>query len=232
MYIRGLVLSVVVLFLMTGCYTKFVTNQKISAEQVTAIIDSTTGDTVKVINRIDTVVQKEREVCVWERDLMGYPRLRCYKTFYPRDWYVYNNTPWWYNDPYWGDYDRCPRNYYYDPNCGCCKFGPPERHNYRYNDYHRYDPHHNSSGSSGNSTNHNGSSSVTEKPIPQSSRTTGTKVPVTEVKQPAVQKDGVTKVPQENVLDKKTDVEPPGVAPETDTVKNVKKRDLRSLRSR
>jgi hypothetical protein len=224
MYIRGLVLSVVVLFLMTGCYTKFVTNQNVSGEQVTAIIDSTTGDTVKVINRIDTVVQKEREVCVWERDLMGYPRLRCYKTFYPRDWYVYNNTPWWYNDPYWGDYDRCPRNYYYDPSCGCCKYGPPPRHYGRYNDYHRYNPYHNSTGNSGSSGSSTGSSSVTEKPTPQSSRTTGTKVPVSEVKQPQSTPD--------QTLDKKSDTEPVKVAPESDTVQNVKKRNLRSLRSR
>lgn len=228
MYSRGLVLLVAGLFVITGCYTQFVTNQRISSENVTAVIDSTTGDTVKVINRIDTIVQKEREVCVWERDLMGYPRLRCYKSYYPRDWYVYNNTPWWYNnDPFWGDYDRCPRSYYYDPDCGCCKFGPPSRYYGRYNNYRRYDPYHHSSGSSGSSGTNSGSSSVTEKPIPQSSRTTGTKVPVSVVKQ-----SQATQGSQDQALDKKSEGEPVRVAPESDTVQNVKKRNLRSLRSR
>lgn len=227
MFGRSFVGLMIMSLLIMGCYTKFVTNQRISNENVTAIIDSTTGDTVKVINRIDTVVQKEREVCVWERDIMGYPRLRCYKSYYPRDWYVYNNTPWWYNDPFWGDYNRCPRNYYYDPDCGCCKFGPPPRHYYRYNNYHRYDPHNNSSGNSGSSNNNSGTSSATEKPIPQSSRTPGTKVPVSDVKQ-----SQTAPVTQDQTLEKKSEGEPVKVAPESDTVQNVKKRDLRSLRSR
>jgi hypothetical protein len=73
---------------------------------------------------------------------------------------------------------------------------------------------------------------VTEKPIPQSSRTTGTKIPVSEVKQPEVQNNGATPVTQDQTLDKKSDTEPVKVAPESDTVQKVKKRDLRSLRSR
>ncbi|NLD95389.1 MAG: hypothetical protein GX639_22285 [Fibrobacter sp.] len=230
MYSRGLVLLVAGLFVITGCYTQFVTNQRIINDEVSVVIDSITGDTVKVINRIDTVLQKEREVCVWERDLMGYPRLRCYKSYYPRDWYVYNNTPWWYNnDPFWGDYDRCPRSYYYDPDCGCCKYGPPSRHYYRYNNHNRYDHHlrHNYSGTSRSSGNNTGSSSVTGKPIPQSSRTTGTKVPVSDIKQ-----SQTAPVTRDQTLDKKSDGEPVRVAPEKDTAQNVKTRNLRSLRSR
>jgi hypothetical protein len=227
MYIRGLFLLVIVSFLMTGCYTKFVTNQRVSNENVTAVIDSTTGDTVKVINRIDTVVQKEREVCVWERDLMGYPRLRCYKTFYPRDWYVYNNTPWWYNDPFWGDYDRCPRNYYYDPDCGCCKYGSPSRYYGRYNDYYRkYPDRHWSGGSNSSGGSSSGSSSVSEKPIPQSSRSSGKKVQESEL--PKTQTQGSVAPPSDDKnLDKKTTA-----VEEPDTIQNVKKRDMRSLRSR
>ncbi len=227
MYSRGLVLLVAGLFMITGCYTQFVTNQRISSEEVSVVIDSITGDTVKVINRIDTVMQKEREVCVWERDLMGYPRLRCYKSYYPRDWYVYNNTPWWYNDPFWGDYDRCPRSYYYDPGCGCCKYAPPSRHYYRYNDHRRYDPRYNSPGSSGSSGGNPGSPSVTDRPIPQSSRTSGTKVPASDVKQ-----SQATQGSQDQALDKRPEGEPVREAPQSDTAQNVKKRNLRSLRSR
>jgi hypothetical protein len=65
---------------------------------------------------------------------------------------------------------------------------------------------------------------VTGNPTPQSSRTTGTKVPVSDVKQP--------QSTQDQSLDKKSDTEPVKVAPESDTVQNVRKRDLRSLRSR
>ncbi len=234
MYSRGLVLLVAGLFVITGCYTQFVTNQRISSENVTAVIDSTTGDTVKVINRIDTIVQKEREVCVWERDLMGYPRLRCYKSYYPRDWYVYNNTPWWYNnDPFWGDYDRCPRSYYYDPDCGCCKFGPPSRYYGRYNDYYRkYPDRHWSGGSNSSGGGSSGSSSVREVPVPQSSRSGGKKVQESEL--PKNQSQGTATPPADDKsLDKKTTGgEPENAVSGPDTLQNVKKRDMRSLRSR
>jgi hypothetical protein len=103
------------------------------------VVDST-GDTVKVITKVDTIIQKENEVCVWERDLMGYPQLRCYKTNYPRSWMLYNNTPWWYrNDPFWYDYNRCPRYYYYDPSCGCCKYMPNNTPYRRDRDYYNRD---------------------------------------------------------------------------------------------
>jgi hypothetical protein len=112
--------------LFTGCYTQFVMVDKTPpqpAETVEWVVDSATGDTVKVVKQVDTIQVKDQQTCVWERDLMGYPQLRCYDSFYPRDWFWYNNSPWWYrNDPYWYDYDRCPRFYYYDPSCGCCRY--------------------------------------------------------------------------------------------------------------
>ncbi|MCX7725559.1 MAG: hypothetical protein N2053_01790 [Chitinispirillaceae bacterium] len=111
--------------LLSGCYTQLMVVEKREPpkEEVVWEIDSATGDTVKVIKRVDTVKTKEREICVWRRDLLGYPYLYCYESYYPRDWFYYNYSPWWYrNDPFWYDYYRCPRFYYYDPSCGCCRY--------------------------------------------------------------------------------------------------------------
>lgn len=118
---RTVILSAFLALMGVGCYTQFSTLEQQDIPPETTV--DSTGDTVRVVRRVDTIVTREREVCYWERDLLGYPRLRCYQTYYPRDWYRYNNVPWWYmNDPYWSDYDRCPRLYFYDPNCGCCKY--------------------------------------------------------------------------------------------------------------
>ncbi|MBN1575565.1 MAG: hypothetical protein JW913_03380 [Chitinispirillaceae bacterium] len=88
----------------SGCYTQFALVDKTPQpkEEVTWVVDSTTGDTVKVIKQTDTVHTQDNQTCIWERDLMGYPHLRCYDSFYPRDWYYYNYSPWWYYDyPYY-----------------------------------------------------------------------------------------------------------------------------------
>lgn len=111
----------------TGCYTQLTTIDKTPPpapqEQVEWVVDSATGDTVKVVKQVDTIRTENNRTCIWERDLMGYPHLRCYDSFYPRDWFYYNNSPWWYrNDPYWYDYSRCPRYYYYDPSIGRCRY--------------------------------------------------------------------------------------------------------------
>ncbi len=111
--------------LLTGCYTTLmrVDPAPQPRETVEWVVDSTTGDTVKVIKQVDTIVTQDRQTCVWERDLLGYPHLRCYNSYYPHDWFYYNYSPWWYrNDPYWYDYTRCPRYYYYDPSCGRCRY--------------------------------------------------------------------------------------------------------------
>lgn len=109
--------------LFTGCYTQFSTIQTNYPDQQ---YNQTEADTLKSTDsskaRVDTVVTKDREVCVWERDLLGYPELRCYESNYSNYWYDYNYTPWWYrNDPYWSGYNRHHRYYYHNP---------------YYNDYH------------------------------------------------------------------------------------------------
>lgn len=159
-----IVLSVMI-FLFSGCYTQFVTMESaLPSTEPTTMIDSTTGDTIKVIRQVDTIVSRDRENCVWERDMFGRPYLQCYDSYYPRDWFSYSNTPWWYrNDPYWYDYNRCPRYYRYDASCGRCRY----EDDYMYDDYYRgggrhYDDRHydNNHGSPYNSgSNSSGSSS-------------------------------------------------------------------------
>jgi len=127
-----------------GCYTQFKLVDQTpppaaAAPQEEWVVDSATGDTVKVIKQTDTIQENNSQTCVWERDLMGYPYLRCYDSFYPRDWFWYNNSPWWYrNDPYWYDYNRCPRYYFYDPSCGCCRYTGTSYYDggHRYPSYH------------------------------------------------------------------------------------------------
>ena len=61
---------------------------------------------------------------------MGNPELRCDDADYGRDWYYYNDYPWWNrSDPYfYGSYNyggwdqRCPAYYYYDHSSGDCRY--------------------------------------------------------------------------------------------------------------
>jgi hypothetical protein len=115
-----------------GCYTQLATVDR-TEQQVTppenayAYIDSA-GDTVRVVERTDTVVVEEREVCYWARDFWGRPELRCYETRYDDDWHRYYHYPWWYSS--YGDFDyfsryrhygcHCPYHTYYHPNCRYC----------------------------------------------------------------------------------------------------------------
>lgn len=113
-----------VCFALGGCYTRFasIEQDRIAPGMVTAYIDSS-GKTVKVVRRIDTVKSTERETCIWERDLIGLPYLRCYKGYYPSQWYLYNYSPWWYgNTSHLYNADRCPPYYYFDRSCGCCRY--------------------------------------------------------------------------------------------------------------
>lgn len=131
----SILLTGVLALCVSGCYTQFamVDRTEPPPEEVEWVVDSATGDTVRVIREVDTVETDDGQTCVWERDLMGYPYLRCYDSFYPRDWFYYNYSPWWYrNDPYWYDYRRCPRYYYYDPSCGCCRYTSGDYHYGRY----------------------------------------------------------------------------------------------------
>ncbi len=115
-YIKKLIAVFLVLVpvIFSGCYTKFATvNDQIVPQPKD---ESRQG-------QVDTIVTKEREICVWERDIFGYPELRCYNSYYSHNWYDFNNTPWWYrNSPYWYDYRRCPPYYYYDQLSGTCRY--------------------------------------------------------------------------------------------------------------
>ncbi len=162
-----------------------------SNEPVT-MVDSLTGDTIKVIRQVDTIVNRERETCVWVRDIFGQPQLQCYDSYYSRSWLFYNNTPWWYrNDPYWYDYNRCPRYYSYDPSCGCCRYYDGFQHrSYGHYKGNHYNNHHHSGGSpqSGSSGSHGSSggqkSSSSGAPITgSSSRTSAQKAPPSPVQQ-------------------------------------------------
>lgn len=166
MRIRSIVILLSGAAIFPGCYTQFSTlNQDRPSFQETVVVDST-GDTVKIRREVDTVVTKEREICVWERDLLGYPRLRCYNTYYPRDWVYYNNSPWWYrNDPYWYDYDRCPRYYYYDAAYGRCRY---YKDNPRY-----YNPGSGGSGGGGSGSSSGPAPRTRSDGVPGSSATSG-----------------------------------------------------------
>lgn len=109
-------------FLLGGCYTQFSSLDSFDENRGNTLEASDSTSAGKE-GRVDTVVVRDRETCVWERNLLGYPQLRCYKSNYHRDWFYYNRSPWWYrNDPYWYDYNRCPRYYYFDRDCGCCRY--------------------------------------------------------------------------------------------------------------
>ena len=108
--------------LMTGCYTRFATldEQSVTPEGLAAAAGSTGKASA---DSLDTLKTAGDETCVWERDLMGFPYLRCYKGYYPREWYRNNFSPWWYQtDAHLYDRGRCPAYYYYDKSCGCCRY--------------------------------------------------------------------------------------------------------------
>jgi hypothetical protein len=91
-----------------GCYTKFAVFEPVST--------AAKADSVRAAGA-------DKETCIWERDLMGYPYLHCYPSYYPRQWYLYNYSPWWYhNDRHLYNADQCPPYYSYDPGCGCCRY--------------------------------------------------------------------------------------------------------------
>jgi len=113
--------------LLSGCYTQFSTLEEKRPPpppQITYEIDSATGDTVKVVRSVDTVMAKQQNNCYWTRNIWGEAELRCDNSLYAHDWYLYNDYPWWYrSNPYYYDYSgRCPRYYYYDATCGCCQY--------------------------------------------------------------------------------------------------------------
>lgn len=90
----------------SGCYTQFATVEKTFTEQPSiekVIVDSLTGDTTKIITQNDTIYIKDRELCYWERNFFGEWELRCYKSYYPDQWYMRYHRPWWFNHYPWSD---------------------------------------------------------------------------------------------------------------------------------
>lgn len=105
-----------------SCYTQFAQFETLPSEQVVTVLDSK-GNLVREVRRNDTIHTPEGETCVWEQDRLGYPYLHCYPRYYPREWYQYNKSPWWYrNDEHLYSADRCPAYYYYDESCRCCRY--------------------------------------------------------------------------------------------------------------
>ena len=111
-----------------GCYTQFAMIPRNDAG-IAPPDSAAAGDNAQ--SRIqDTVRVSNNQVCYWERDLSGQPELRCYDSYYGRDWYRYNYYPWWSrSDPYYyGSYnsygwdEQCPAYYYYDYSCGACRY--------------------------------------------------------------------------------------------------------------
>ncbi|MBN1603922.1 MAG: hypothetical protein JW915_20090 [Chitinispirillaceae bacterium] len=232
---RTLILLSVIIFLLPGCYTQFVTMESaLPSNEPVTMVDSATGDTIKVIREVDTIVSREKETCVWVRDMFGNPHLQCYDSYYSRSWLFYNNTPWWYrNDPYWYDYNRCPRYYNYDPSCGCCRYYDNFHHrSHGYNSGNRYynnqyhsggSPHTGSSGTSSNSSGQK--SSPSGAPITgSSSRTSAQKAPPPPVQQ---QPSGGGSV-QKTSPPSQQQSPPPGNSDQGTT----KQRNIRSTRSR
>lgn len=142
-------------FFINGCYTKFASYDSFSGIEENSMYDSTVQDdslsdsiksnsSKKYSARVDTIIKRDKEICIWERDFSGYPYLRCFPSNYSSDWYFYNNSPWWFrSSTYWYDYKRCPRYYYYNPDCGCCTYYGNHPYTHR--------PHHGRPNGGGNS---------------------------------------------------------------------------------
>jgi hypothetical protein len=158
-----------------GCYTQFSTLNSSAARPPQAIpeimVDSA-GDTIRVVREKDTITVTNNEVCYWERDLFGQPKLRCYRSFYGNDWNRYSYRPWWQDSYYGSDYYSPYGSYNY----------PFAYDSWYYNDYYhnrrnRYDYDYNSPGngsisekpkqSSGSITQHRGGSGI---PLNESTR--------------------------------------------------------------
>lgn len=60
--------------------------------------------------------------CIWTRDFLGYPELRCFDSWEEYRFFTEVNSPWWIRDrlyPYrFGD---CPPGFHYDPFSSYCR---------------------------------------------------------------------------------------------------------------
>ena len=104
-------------FLFGGCYTQMMAYQG----EATQGRDNR-GDECHDCRDQVPVSSSRREICVWERDIFGYPELRCYNTNYHSSWMYFHSTPWWYRSNFgWRDTRGCPPHYYYDRYAGICR---------------------------------------------------------------------------------------------------------------
>jgi hypothetical protein len=102
-------------FILSGCYTK------IASYQNETIPSSGSGGCVDC--RDEAPASDRRQICVWERDIFGFPEMRCYYTNYASSWMYFHSTPWWYRSNYgWYDTRGCPAYYYYDRTSGICRY--------------------------------------------------------------------------------------------------------------
>lgn len=113
-----ILLSLLLLMLLGGCYTQLATRPVLSDVPPEAI------DSAALAGR-DTVIVKDHKVCYEEYNLLGYPEVRCYDTYYPYGWHRYYNQPWWQR-PYSSWYRDCDcncNNYYdyYYPRTRLCR---------------------------------------------------------------------------------------------------------------
>jgi len=128
-YTLFMLISAVIMVTLAGCYTQI--SMVRQEENAAAGNDSASARE----RSVDTIRIREREVCYWTYDFWGRSILQCDETYYPREWYYSQYSPWWYrHDPLWFDYDRCPRYYYYDMACGCCRYYR-DNPDYYHNDY-------------------------------------------------------------------------------------------------
>jgi hypothetical protein len=120
---------VVCILLLAGCYTQFAHRNRMMSDQYMPTDSVMASDSVRA-HLPDTLKVNSNQVCYWTRDIYGQPQLRCDDSYYGRDWYRYNNSPWWNSSSsyYYGDYNSygwdepCPAYYYYDNTCGACRY--------------------------------------------------------------------------------------------------------------
>jgi hypothetical protein len=108
----------------TGCYTQLMSYQGQSMHG-----RPSDGNACADCQEEVPFANTRREVCVWQRDIFGYPELRCYNTAYHSSWVYFHNTPWWYRSSFgWHDSRGCPPHYYFDRFTGMCRLIGPSRY--------------------------------------------------------------------------------------------------------
>jgi len=113
----ALLMALFSVFLFSGCYTKLMSYQG------EAMLGRSGSGCEDGCPEEVAVSRDRREICVWERDIFGYPEMRCYNTYYHSSWMYFHSTPWWYRSSFgWYDTRGCPPHYYYDRFTGRCRY--------------------------------------------------------------------------------------------------------------